>query len=144
MKNCATITCPMDPNSKLFKDDDSPKVNAIEYWQLIGSLLYLVNTCLDLSYAMSNLSQFSSQPCRSYWQVVLQVLCYLHGTLDFGINYASGGILIGCTKVDWDGCINTHHSMFGHCFMFGTSLISWRSQKKISKVTHYFIFINRI
>ena len=32
MKTCATITCPMDPNSKLSKDDDSPKVNATNYW----------------------------------------------------------------------------------------------------------------
>ena len=63
---CATITCPMNPNSKLSKDDDSSKPNAIEYHQLIGSLIYFVNTHPNISYVMSNLNQFSTQPCHSH------------------------------------------------------------------------------
>ena len=68
MKDCASISCPMDPNSKLSIHDDSPEYDSIAYRQLIGSLLYLVNTRPDLAYAMSVLSSFSTQPRHSHWQ----------------------------------------------------------------------------
>ena len=62
MQNCASISCPMDPNSKISFQDDSLEYDSTAYHQLIGSLLYMVNSRSNLAYAMSILSQYSSQP----------------------------------------------------------------------------------
>ena len=58
----ASISCPMYLKAKLSMNDDSLKNVSTIYHQLIGSLLYLVNTLLDLAYAMSILSEFSTKP----------------------------------------------------------------------------------
>jgi hypothetical protein len=42
--------------------DDSEKIDPHVYRQLIGSLMYLVNTKLDICYAANVLSQSMSQP----------------------------------------------------------------------------------
>ena len=53
LQNCASLTCPLDPNAKLSIDDESPLYDSTAYRQLIGSLLYMVNSRPDLAYAMS-------------------------------------------------------------------------------------------
>ena len=130
MQNCSSLTCPMYPNSKLSLDDDSPEVDSTLYRQLIGSLLYLANTRPDLSFSMSILSQFSTHPRRSHWQAAIRVLRYLRGTLDYGLHYAGGDVLVGYSDSDWAGCVDTRRSTTGYCFMFGSGLISWKCQKQ--------------
>ena len=117
MQNCSPLSCPMDPNSKLSLDDDSPEVDATLYRQLIGSLLYLAGTHPDLFYAMSILSQFSSHPRRSHWQAAIRVLRYLRGTIDYGLHYSGGDVLIGYTDADWADCVDTRRSTIGYCFI---------------------------
>ena len=51
----------MDLNK--MNDDDSDEIDP----QLIGSLMYLVNTRLDSCYAVNVLSQFMSQPRQIHW-----------------------------------------------------------------------------
>ena len=74
MQDCASLSCPMDPNAKLSIDDESPEHDSTAYRQLIGSLLYMGNSRPDIAYAMSVLSQFSSKPLRPHWQR-LNVFC---------------------------------------------------------------------
>ena len=62
MQNCASLSCPLDPNAKLSIDDESLEYDSTAYRQLIGSLLYMLNSRPDLAYAMSILSQFSTKP----------------------------------------------------------------------------------
>jgi hypothetical protein len=57
------------------------------YRQLIGSLMYLVNTRLDICFAVNTFSQFMVELGRLHWVVVKHVLRYLHGTIDFGLSY---------------------------------------------------------
>jgi hypothetical protein len=59
------------------------------YIQLIGSLMYLVNTRPDICYAVSVLNQFMSQPRQTHWIVAKHVLRYLRGTIGYGLRYAS-------------------------------------------------------
>ena len=56
MQNCASHSCPLDPNSKLSIDDESLEYDSTAYRQLIGSLLYMVNSRPNLAYAMSILA----------------------------------------------------------------------------------------
>jgi hypothetical protein len=60
------------------------------YWQLIGSFMYLFNTKPNIFYAVSALSQFTSQLKHIHWAVVKHVLLrYLRGTIGYGLRYAS-------------------------------------------------------
>ena len=57
MSNCRPLSYPMDPNSKLSREDNSPIFEDItKYKRLIGSLLHLTYTKPNLSYSVSILS----------------------------------------------------------------------------------------
>ena len=48
MMDCKTLTTPMASNLKLLSDASSETVDAMMYHQMIGSLMYLMNTRLDI------------------------------------------------------------------------------------------------
>jgi hypothetical protein len=60
------------------------------YRDMIGSLMYLVNTRPNICYAVSVLSQFMSQPSHTHWIASKHVLRYLRGIAGYGLRYASG------------------------------------------------------
>ena len=73
------------------------------YRQLIGSLMYLVNSRLDLCFAMNTLSEFMVESRRVHWVAAKHVLRYLAGTVEYGLDYrrSNGITLIGFTDLDW-------------------------------------------
>jgi hypothetical protein len=51
--------------------------------------MYLAHaTRLDISFAMSKLSQFTSNPVDDHWRALERVMHYLAGTMDYGIHYS--------------------------------------------------------
>ena len=81
------MTTPMTTNWKKLVTSEGELVDLTKYRRLIGSLMYLVNTRPDLSYAINNLSQYMVEPRRAHWVVAKHVLRYLKGTIDYGLNY---------------------------------------------------------
>jgi hypothetical protein len=57
------------------------------YRQLIGSLMYLVNTRPDICFAINTLSQFMVESWRVHWVEAKHVLKYLRGTIVYGLSY---------------------------------------------------------
>jgi hypothetical protein len=56
---------------------------------MIGSLMYLASaTRPDISFALSKLSQFTSNLGDDHWLVLERVLHYLVGTMDYRIHYS--------------------------------------------------------
>ena len=88
MDECKATFVPLQQNNKLQVDDGSKYANATLYRQLVGSLIYLTTTRLDLAYAVSVLSQLMTQPHENHWLAAKGVLRYLQGTSDFGILYS--------------------------------------------------------
>ena len=78
---------PMVTNWKKIDASKSKGVEATLYRQLIGSLMYLVNTRPDLCFAVNTLSQFMVEPKRVHWVAKKHVLIYLHGTVKYGLSY---------------------------------------------------------
>jgi hypothetical protein len=79
MTNYKSMTTPMVTNLKN-PSESSSNSNLIDptmYRQLIGSLMYQVNTRLDIFYAVNALSQFMSQPRQIHWVTAKHVLRYL-------------------------------------------------------------------
>ena len=56
MMDCKEMDTPMASNLKLLRDASSEKVDATMYRQMIGSLMYLTNTRLDICFAVNTLS----------------------------------------------------------------------------------------
>jgi hypothetical protein len=70
---------------KKMNDNDSDEIDP----QLIGSLMYLVNTRHDSYYAVNMLIQSMSQPRQIHWITVKHVLRYTQCTVRYGPRYAS-------------------------------------------------------
>ena len=96
--------------------------------------MYLVNTWPDICFAVNTLSEFMVEPMRVHWVVAKHVLCYLQGTLDYGLDYRQGdGVrLAGYTDLDWAGCASDRKSTSGCCFGLGSAVVSWFSRKQKS------------
>ena len=62
MMDYTAMTTPMASNLKLLSDASSEAVDAIMYHQIIGSLMYLTNTRLDICFVVNTLSQFLTDP----------------------------------------------------------------------------------
>jgi hypothetical protein len=74
MTDCESMPTPMVMDLNNMSDIDSGDVDSHLYRQLIGYLMYLVNTKPDIFYAMNVLSQFMSQPKHTHWIAAKHVL----------------------------------------------------------------------
>ena len=84
----------------------------------------------DISFAVSILARFMSDPHSVHWDTAKHVLCYLKGTknlrLTFGLNKNG---LIGYTDADWASQAH-RHSISGSVFLVSGGAISWSSRKQ--------------
>jgi hypothetical protein len=79
MMDCKSMATPMVTNLKLLSDSSSYLVDPTMYKQLIGSLMYLVNTRSDICFTMNTLSQYMVDPRHVHWIESKHVLRYLDG-----------------------------------------------------------------
>jgi hypothetical protein len=113
---------------------DSGKIDPLLYRQLIGSLIYLVNTKPDICYVVNVLNQFMSQPRQTHWIATMHVLRYLRGTVGYGLRYASDVDmrLEGYVDADRAGSVVDRKSTSSCCFTLGFAMVSWCSRKQSS------------
>ena len=62
MMDWKAMATPMASNLKLLSDASSESVDSMMYRQMIGSLMYLTNTRLDICFAVNTLSQYLTDP----------------------------------------------------------------------------------
>jgi hypothetical protein len=134
MEDCRPMSTPMITNWKKLSASDSQLVDATVYRQLIGSLMYLVNTRPDICFFVNTLSQYMVESRSVHMVGAKHVLRYVAGTVDFGLDYVRGdGVsLVGYTDSDWAGCAADRKSTSGCCFSLGSGLVSWFSRKQKS------------
>jgi hypothetical protein len=134
MGDSRPMTTPMITNWKKLHASESQLMDSTLYRQLIGSLMYLVNTRPDICFAVNTLSQFMVEPRRVHWVAAKHVLRYLCGTVDYGMDYHRGdGVrLVGYTDSDWAGCVSDRKITSGCCFGLGSAVVSWFSRKQKS------------
>ena len=106
MLDCWPMATPMTTNFWKLMALESELVDVTLYCQLIGSLMYLVNTRPDLSFAVNSLCQFMVEPRRVHWIAAKHVMRYIATTVDYGLHYIRGdGVrLVGYSYFDWVGC----------------------------------------
>jgi hypothetical protein len=126
MTDRKSMPTPMVMDLKNMNETDSGDVDPHLYRQLIGSLMYLVNTRLDICYAINVLSQFMSQPKQTHWIAAKHILRYLQGTIGYGLRYAKNVDLIleGYADAGWVGSAVDIKSTSGSCFTLGSAMVS--------------------
>ncbi|XP_054812205.1 uncharacterized mitochondrial protein AtMg00810-like [Prosopis cineraria] len=126
------VSTPMDRSTKLSQDSGSSLEDPSVYRRLVGRLLYLTTTRPDLSYAVSQLSQFISAPRTTHLQAAYRVLGYLKSCPGRGLFFHahSDFKLKAFCDSDWAGYPDARRSITGFCVYLDQALIAWRSKKQ--------------
>ncbi|KAK4394353.1 Copia protein [Sesamum angolense] len=144
MNNAHPLSTPMVVRSfDVNKDPFRPPTHNDEilgpevlYLSAIGALMYLANnTRPDIAFSVNLLARYSSTPTKRYWNGVKDILRYLRGTSDMGLYFewhenAKATNLVGYSDA---GYLSDQHkaiSQSGYVFMYGGTVISWRSTKQ--------------
>jgi len=140
MMNAKPVPTPLDSNIKPSNEEcphterGKEEMRNIPYRELIGGLVYLANASRpDLSFAVSVLSRYCTNPGLVHWKMAKRVLRYLKGTSDYCITYQKQNSAL-CTYVDadWAGDVNDRKSCSGNVFILANGPISWEAKKQKS------------
>ena len=77
MTDCKSAPTPFLSEVKLEDGGDTPLVDNTLYRQLVGSLLYLTHSILELSYAVGTVSRFMQEPHELHWKDAKHILQYV-------------------------------------------------------------------
>ena len=80
------VPTPFDP-SLILRENKKIMRDQLRYSQVIGSLMYLGSaTRPDISFAVSKLSRFVSNPGDDHWKALERVMRCLKRTMNYGIH----------------------------------------------------------
>ena len=125
---------PAGADVHLIKYDGQASQSEIKHYQsLIGSLLYVqIGTRPDLSFAVSRLAQYASNPSAQHLRLAQYILSYLLKTQDMCISYdgAKGDGLHGYADSSLGDQTDDRHSTCGFVFLLANAAIGWASRKQ--------------
>ncbi|XP_052622266.1 uncharacterized mitochondrial protein AtMg00810-like [Lactuca sativa] len=75
-----TIDTPLEIDARYSPTDGVPFSDPNLYHIVVGSLVFLTVTCLDIAHVVHVVSQFVTAPTSVHWVVVLRILRYLRDT----------------------------------------------------------------
>ncbi|GKB37468.1 putative ribonuclease H-like domain-containing protein, partial [Tanacetum coccineum] len=101
MIGCKPADTPMITNQKLFINTEAKLADRDRYQRMVGKLIYLSHTRLDIAYVVGVVSQFMHQPQVDHMHAVLRIVRYLKGTTGHGVLFKTNGILHGGNLVTW-------------------------------------------
>ena len=101
---------------------------------MIVSLLYFTISRPDIMFSIGKCAWFQSAKKESHLTAVKQIIQYLIGTSDMGLQYpfSNSFDLIAYSDVDFAGDKNDRKTTSGNFQFLGKSLTSWHSKKQIS------------
>ncbi|CAN6701445.1 unnamed protein product [Malus baccata var. baccata] len=129
--DCKPVVTPIDSKLKLTTDGEA--LNNVTYYQrLVGKLIYLTITCLDITFAVSLVNQFMHAPTVEHLNIVKRILRYLKRSIDRGIlmrnNHATK--IHAYIDVDWAGSAIDRKSTIGYCTFVVGNIVTWKSKKQ--------------
>ena len=115
-----------------FSKNKGESVAQVEYFRVIGSLMYLMScTRPDIAYAVNKPSRYTSNPGAMHWQGIMRVLKYLRFTRDYGLHYTRyPAVLEGYSDANWISNVKDSKSHSGYVFTLGGAAVSWKSSKQ--------------
>ena len=79
---------PMSSSTKLNVDSSRVEVSSTLYISIIGSLLYLTASRLDIAFSVGVCARYQSAPKESHLTAVKRIIRYINGTPDYGLWYS--------------------------------------------------------
>ena len=135
MVHCKFVSTLMELNFKKLSGNAVRLVleNPTEYRQLVGALMFLVNSRPDIYFAVNTLSQHMVDPHHIHRIGAKNMLRYLWDTINHGLRYTAESLrLHGYTDADWVDSVVDRKRTSGCCFTLGSASISWISKKQKS------------
>jgi hypothetical protein len=77
MTGCKPISIPLEQNVKLSVDEGDLVEDTTMYKRIVGSLIYMTITRLDLNYAVGVMSQFKQTPRKPHLDAMRHILKYI-------------------------------------------------------------------
>ena len=116
----------MSPSVKLDLDEDGKIVEPTLFRDMIGYLLYLTTSRLDIIFSVCMCAHFQSNPKESHLIVIKRILGYLNGSPNFGLWYPRSDCcyMYGYTNDDYAGnridrkSTSDAYHFLGHCLVF--------------------------
>ena len=101
-------------------------VDSSLYRSMIGSLLYLTASRLDISYNVGVCARYQANPKESHMIALKIIIKYVKTTPNFGVWYSkdTNDVLAGYSDADWVGNADDRKSTSGGCFYVGNNLVS--------------------
>eukprot|EP00253_Pinus_taeda_P004328 PITA_04328 len=132
MEDCKQVPSPFQSGVKLSVTCTSPEADATLYRQLVGKILYLTHTRLDLSFVVGLTARFMQNSHESHCKPAKRILRYVRGTIQCGIHYSAKAspLLVGFTDSDWAGDPDDRKSTAGYMFTLGFGPITWACKKQ--------------
>jgi hypothetical protein len=132
MKDTKPAKTPMGTDEHLDLNAGGKFVDQKVYQSMIGSLLYLCASRLDIMLFVCICARFQSDPKECHLVVVKHILRYLVHMPYIGLCYPKGSTfdLIGYSDSDYIGCKVDRYNTSGTCQFLGRSLVSWSSNKQ--------------
>ena len=122
-------------------DDEKEQMIKFPYRQAVGSLLWVASgTRPDISYSVSQVARFNSNPGIIHWKAIVKIFRYLQGTINLGIKFSRSDYvnipnnvtMTGYADSDHGRCIDTRRSITGYIFLMCNGPISWQSKQQSS------------
>jgi len=132
MEDCKQVATPIATNCLMDADEAGQPVDSTKYIGLIGSLLYLTASRLDIQFGVCLCARFQANAKESHFKAAKRILKYLKETTNVGLWYPcdSNINLSVFSYLDYVGCKLDWKSTSGTCHLLGSSLISWNSKKQ--------------
>nr|GEU89661.1 putative ribonuclease H-like domain-containing protein [Tanacetum cinerariifolium] len=128
---------PIDTEKTLLRDPDGEDVDVHTYRLMIGSLMYLTSSRLDIMFAVYACARFQVTPKASHLHAVKRIFRYLKGKTHLGLWYLKDSPfdLVAYSDSDYAGVSLDRKSTTGGCQFLRCRLISWQCKKQIVTAT---------
>ncbi|GJR41659.1 integrase, catalytic region, zinc finger, CCHC-type containing protein [Tanacetum coccineum] len=131
---CDPVDTSMVEKSKLDEDTQGKAIDPTHYRGMIGTLMYLTASRLDLTFSVCMCARYQAKPTEKHLHAVKRIFKYLRGTINRGLWYPkdSSIALTAYADADHAGCQDTRRSTSGCMQLLGDRLVSWSSKRQKS------------
>ncbi|GKA14417.1 copia protein [Tanacetum coccineum] len=136
MDSCDPVDTPMVDRLKLDEDPLGIPVDQTRFRSMVGSLMYLTASRLDLVFAVYMCARYQASPTKKHLEALKRVFRYLRGTINWGLWYLkdTAMALMAYADADHASCQDTQRSTSESAQFLGDKLVSWSLKKQKSTV----------